>query len=160
MKAIVINRTDGGVSIMHAPDEVDVAEEVAKWQTGSNMVAASFVVTTPDQIPDRRLFRNAWRARTGRLARMIKGPIEIDMSAAREIHRDKMRDARAPLLAALDVDYQRADERKDEAAKAAVVSRKQALRDVTDDPRIEAAETPEALLAVWPDALPARGASK
>jgi hypothetical protein len=38
----------------------------------------------------------------------------------------------------------------DKAKKADVSRAKQALRDVTDDPEIEAATTPEALKAVWP----------
>ena len=56
-------------------------------------------------------------------------------------------------LAALDVEYQHADERGDVAEKARIAAKKQALRDVTADPAIEAAQTPEALKAVWPDIL-------
>ncbi|MEJ0012348.1 MAG: hypothetical protein WDM94_06895 [Bauldia sp.] len=75
------------------------------------------------------------------------------MDKARAIHCDRMRAARAPRLAALDIAYQRADESGDAAAKAAVAARKQALRDVTADPAIAAAETPDALKAVWPEIL-------
>ena len=56
-------------------------------------------------------------------------------------------------MAALDIDYQRADEAADVARKREVVRRKQALRDVTDDPAIEAAQTPEELKAAIPAAL-------
>lgn len=77
--------------------------------------------------------------------------ITIDMSKAREIQRDRMRTARAPKLDALDVSYQRAHETG--ADTSAIVAQKQALRDVTVDPAIEAAQTPDALKAVWPEIL-------
>lgn len=38
-----------------------------------------------------------------------------------------------------------------------IAAKKQALRDVTADPAIEAALTPEALKAAWPEALKATG---
>ena len=41
----------------------------------------------------------------------------------------------------------------DTVAKAAVAAQKRVLRDVTADPRIDAAKTPDELRAVWPDAL-------
>ncbi|TWT11879.1 hypothetical protein FQU96_14705 [Reyranella sp. CPCC 100927] len=72
------------------------------------------------------------------------------MPRAREIWRGKIRQARAPLLAVLDVEYQRADERGDADAKATIVARKQVLRDAPNDPAIEAAQTVDDLRAVWP----------
>lgn len=77
--------------------------------------------------------------------------ITIDMTKARDIQRDRMRAARAPKLASLDIAFQRALETG--ADTSDIVAQKQALRDVTSDPAIEAAETPEALKAVWPDIL-------
>src|SRR5262249_28807419 len=96
--------------------------------------------------PEDRVFRNAWRQDGS-------GRIDIDMEKARGIQRNRIRAARAPLLAELDVAYQRADEREDTAAKADIAARKQALRDAPADPAIETARTPEELKAVWP--LPA-----
>lgn len=77
--------------------------------------------------------------------------ITIDMNKARDIHRARIRDARAPLFAALDVAYQRATETG--ADTSAIVAKKQALRDVTSDPAIDAAQTTEQLKAVWPAIL-------
>jgi len=57
------------------------------------------------------------------------------------------------LFAVLDVEYMRADEAGNVAKKLAVAKKKQELRDVTADPRIESAKTPEELKAVWPDCL-------
>jgi len=77
--------------------------------------------------------------------------ITINMAKARDIHRAKMREARAPILAALDVQFQRALESN--ADTSAIVAKKQALRDVTSDPAIEAAQTTDQLKAVWPSVL-------
>ena len=76
--------------------------------------------------------------------------ITIDMTKAREVLRDKIREDRKPKLAALDVEYMQAIEADDDAAKQAVQTKKQALRDATADPAIEAATTPEQLKAMIP----------
>lgn len=93
-------------------------------------------------LPADRSFRNAW-----------KSDLTHDMEKCRHIHRQRMREARAPKLAALDVEYQRADERGDVAAKREIASRKQRLRDITDRPEISKAETPDQLKRVWPEEL-------
>lgn len=72
----------------------------------------------------------------------------IDMGKCREIQKSRLRNVRAPVLAALDVEYQRADESGNAAEKKRIVERKQALRDATADPRIAAAKTPAELLKV------------
>lgn len=71
--------------------------------------------------------------------------IFINMDKAREIKRDQFRRERAPLLSALDIEYQKADEQGDELGKASLVGQKQALRDVTRNSAIDAAETPDQL---------------
>ena len=81
--------------------------------------------------------------------------ITVDMPKARDIWRDKIREERAPKLEQLDVDFMRAVEADDATEKAAIATKKQALRDATDDPAIEAATTPEALKLVRPAALDA-----
>ena len=77
--------------------------------------------------------------------------ITVNMSKARDLWRDKIRAAREPLLATLDVLYQRTLEAGFDASD--VVARKQALRDVTADPAIDAAQTLDELKAVWPAIL-------
>jgi len=79
--------------------------------------------------------------------------IDVDMVKARDIWRDKMREARAPILADLDTQYLKADETADTQLKTTIVEQKQVLRDITAIPEIEAAETPEALKAIWPAEL-------
>jgi hypothetical protein len=95
--------------------------------------------------PSDRTFRNAWK--------LDGGAITVDMVKARNLHRDKLREMRKPLLEALDVEYQRADEAGNTAEKKKVGQKKQALRDVTADPSIDAATTPDELKAAIPAVL-------
>ena len=104
-------------------------------------VVAHRPITRAD-IPTDRYFRTAW----------IDGgrAVGVDMPKARDVHRDQLRREREPLLDALDTEYLKADETGDIELKAAIADKKQALRDITADPAIEAATTPEELKAVRP----------
>ena len=73
--------------------------------------------------------------------------ININMTKARDIHRDKVRQARNPKLASKDIEFQRALETG--ADTAAIVAAKQALRDAPASAAIEAATTPDELKASW-----------
>jgi hypothetical protein len=59
-------------------------------------------------------------------------PIGINVNKAKEIHKEKIREVRKPLLEQEDVAYMRAVEADDTTAKEATVTRKQALRDATN----------------------------
>ncbi len=91
------------------------------------------------EVPTDRTFRAAWEDNAG---------IKVNMPKAREIHKDKLRELRKPLLEALDLQYMRADEIVDSAEKANIAAKKQALRDITATPAIEAAKTPDELKIV------------
>ena len=69
------------------------------------------------------------------------------MAKAKEIHRQKIRDARAPKLAELDVEFQRALEKGESTAD--IVSKKQALRDAPADSDIDAATDDAGLKSQW-----------
>ena len=71
----------------------------------------------------------------------------IDMAKAREIHKTKIREARTPKLAELDIEFQKALEAS--ADTSAIVSKKQALRDAPADSGIAAASDANALKAQW-----------
>ena len=71
----------------------------------------------------------------------------IDMAKAREIHKTKIREARSPKLAELDVEFQRALETG--ASTTDIVAKKQALRDAPADSDIAAASDADALKAQW-----------
>jgi len=94
-------------------------------------------------VPTDRTFRGAWQ--------FDGNAVEIDMTAARGIHKDHLRAERGPLLAALDVAYMKALETSGDTA--AIAAEKQALRDVTADARIAGAATPDALKALTLDVL-------
>jgi len=79
--------------------------------------------------------------------------ITVDMTKAREIKRDQLRAERKPLLEQLDVEFMRAQEAGDTQKQALIADKKQSLRDVTADPAIDAATTPDELKAVLPNAL-------
>ena len=71
----------------------------------------------------------------------------VDMAKAREIHKDKIRLARKPLLEALDVEFQKALETG--ASTTDIVAKKNALRDAPADSGITSASDADALKAQW-----------
>ena len=71
----------------------------------------------------------------------------VDMAQAREIHKNKIREARAPKLAELDVEFQKALETG--ASTTDIVAKKQALRDAPADSGIASANSADALKAQW-----------
>ena len=89
-------------------------------------------------VPTDRTFREAWS--------FNEAVVEVDMTAAKVIHKDNLRAERAPRLAELDVAYMKALEAGSGAD--AVAASKTTLRNITDDARIDAATTPDALKAL------------
>ena len=96
-------------------------------------------------VPAERTFRNAWEANADAAV------ISVDMSAAKDIWRDKIRKARTEPLIALDTAYMKALETGADTTQ--VIADKQALRDAPDHADIDAATTPEELTAVQPAGL-------
>tara|TARA_B110000285_G_C14740952_1_gene430734 strand:- start:212 stop:568 length:357 start_codon:yes stop_codon:yes gene_type:complete len=96
-------------------------------------------------LPAERTFRNAWEANSG------TGLISVDMEAARDIWRDKIRLERTEPLELLDTAFMKALESGADTTQ--IVADKQALRDAPNDPAIDAATTPEELAAVQPAGL-------
>ena len=94
-------------------------------------------------VPNDRTFRGAWQ--------FNGAAVEIDMAAAKEIHKDNLRAERKPRLEALDVAYMKALEAGTGAAE--IAAQKETLRNITDDARIAAATTPEELKSLDLDTL-------
>lgn len=65
--------------------------------------------------------------------------IIVDLTAAKNIWRDKLRQLRDPVMAQLDIAYMRADEVGDIEAKAQIAAKKQALRDLPNHKSIAGA---------------------
>ena len=92
-------------------------------------------------VPSDRHFRGAWS---------LDGTvISEDMTAAKVIFKDKIREVRAPLLEAEDVVYMKALEADDADAKTASVNKKKALRDAPAASAITSADTIAKLKAAW-----------
>lgn len=121
--------------------EENVIDELSRFALTDGRTIVGWKLIGESEIPADRTYRDAW-AHDG------SGKIFHDMPRARELHRAKLRRARVTLLESLDIEAIRADESGDKKAKAAVVARKQALRDAPADPAIEAAKTIEELKEV------------
>jgi len=92
-------------------------------------------------IPSNRDFRNAWSL-SGKV-------ISEDITKAKELFKDKIREVRAPLLEAEDVAYMKALEADDATAKTNSVNKKKALRDAPAAQAITDATTIAELKASW-----------
>ena len=92
-------------------------------------------------MPSDRHFRNAWKLSGSVMAE--------DMTAAKVIFKDKIREVRKPLLEAEDVAYMKALEADDASAKTASVAKKKALRDAPAAKAIDDADTIAKLKAAW-----------
>jgi hypothetical protein len=92
-------------------------------------------------VPSDRHFRGAWT--------LSGSTITEDITAAKVIFKDKVREARTPLLDAEDVIYMKALEADDASAKTASVAKKKALRDAPAASAISSADTIAKLKAAW-----------
>lgn len=95
--------------------------------------------------PSDRHFRDAW---------ILSGKvISEDLTTAKNIFKDKIREARAPLLVAEDVVYMKALEADDASAKTASVTKKTNLRNAPAASAITNATTIAELKAAWDTSL-------
>lgn len=152
MKRIVFTRPDGGISVVepqiHLGDPEDFTEDQA-IERSMRLLPQDAIdphVIEEADVPQDRTYRNAWTKAEGQ-------DFSVDMEKAREIQREALRKERDPILASLDVDFMKAVEQGDQKAIADIATRKQALRDVTDDAALEQAQTPEDLKALTLDVL-------
>ena len=92
-------------------------------------------------MPSDRHFRNAWKLNGSVMAE--------DITEAKKIFQDKIREVRKPLLEAEDVAYMKALEASDASAKDASVAKKKKLRDAPAASAISSADTIAKLKAAW-----------
>ena len=92
-------------------------------------------------VPSDRLFRDAWT--------LSGSTITEDLTASKLIFKDKVREARTPLLAAEDVIYMKALEDADTDAQAASAAKKKKLRDAPAASAITNASSISALKSAW-----------
>ena len=96
-------------------------------------------------IPSNRDFRGAWSL-SGKV-------ISEDMTKAKELFKDKIREVRGPLLEAEDVVYMKALEAGDSSAQTASAEKKKSLRDAPAASAIDSATTIAKLKAAWDKTL-------
>jgi len=93
-------------------------------------------------VPAERTFRSAWEADDN------AGVISVDMVVARDIWRDKIREARVKPLESLDTAFMKALENGADTTQ--IITDKQALRDAPALASIDAAATPAELTEIQP----------
>jgi hypothetical protein len=129
------------------PTVDEVNKEIKKSSTfWTKKVVSWRFLESDEMLPENRSFRNAW-------VYTKAGQLTVRMDQAREIHKDHLRRHRDSEFKTLDSDYLKADEDNDAYKKKEVRVKKQKLRDITDDSKIESANTPEELIDAWPDDL-------
>lgn len=129
MKGVIKTPT---ISIME--NEMTSAEEIIKKIDKS----LTPVIVNQKDLPD-NWFHRAWD--------IVNGKVIVDMEKAREIHKERIRVARTKKMAELDIEFQRAMEKNKNTKD--IVSQKQRLRDATEDPKINSAQTTEELKSIW-----------
>lgn len=144
-KRIVITRADGGVTIRQPLEDMRDGETEAGFLARviaqhPKPGALEYFIIDASQVPPPDEYRGALTFAGGKFGH--------DMTKAREVHRERIREARQPLLEAADVAFMRNLETGGD--NKPIADEKQRLRDATKDPRIDAAKTVAELKAVWP----------
>ena len=133
MKRIIYQRENGGISIVVPTGEIPLNDVIKK----DLPPGVKYQIVDTADIPSDRYFRNAWDLdETGRIV--------TNIDKAREIHKDRLRVQRKPLLEVLDVEYLQAMETKKDTAE--IVAKKQRLRDITKE--VDKRNTPEEIRSV------------
>ena len=96
-------------------------------------------------VPSDRLFRDAWT--------LSGSTITEDLTTAKTMFKDKIREVRKPLLEEQDVAYMKAIEADDDDAKTAAANVKTALRDAPAASAITNAANIGALKSAWNTSL-------
>lgn len=147
MKKIIYSRSDGALSIIHPvrntyphPEDLTDDEVLARAMKDVPPDALNVHVLDETEIPTDRTFRNAWIYQNNK--------IEPDLDQSKEIKKAQLRLERKPLLEALDAAFMKALEDQDSEAIAQIKTKKQRLRDITKEPALLNAQTPEEIKQV------------
>lgn len=140
-----IKRADGGVSLN--TDDSDPVRTFEAWKQVADpgWLPATWDIIDAADVPTDRTFRSAWSA--------VDRTVAVDMPKAVECHKDRLRQMRKEIFERLDAEFLRAIETGNQTLQAAIAAKKQALRNVTADPAITAARTPDELKEAVPAIL-------
>ena len=148
---IVYNNDEGGVSIVHpVVSEINPAtgthftiEEIAQKVVVESAGISTYSIVDDAVCPNDKNFRNSWSM----VGIGTTAVVTEDMTKAKEIHKTNIRNVRSPLLAALDIEFQKALETS--ADTSAIVTKKQTLRDAPAASGISTAASEADLKAQW-----------
>lgn len=143
-EVIVCQRSDSVAIIIPAKGKKCNSPEVLSTIPDDTV---SYRIVTRDKLPSDRYFRDAWTDSNP------TDTVDVDMPKARDIHKKHLRRMRQPKLEALDIEFLKALEEKDDTKMAEIAAKKQALRDVTKDPGISSKRNPDTLKAYIPSIL-------
>ena len=115
-QVIIYSNENGNISVCTPTGEISIEAVLAK-----DCPSHAIIVDRSELPNEHNEFFNAWELNAGK--------VTVNHTKAQGITKDRLRAERAPLLTALDVQYQRAQE--DGRDTAIIISEKQRLRDVT-----------------------------
>jgi hypothetical protein len=173
-QVVIFENETGSISIIMPAFECGLSiEEIAQKDTPDGV---AYKIIEASNLPADVTFRNAWVADLSNPDGIGMGPekwskhfysddyvappkkelikvadITTDMAKARMVWRTKMAIVRDGRIADMNRLYQAYIDNGIDPAP--IVERRTALREVTQDPAIDAAKTPEELKAVWPSIL-------
>tara|TARA_Y100001937_G_scaffold108548_1_gene152316 strand:- start:63 stop:551 length:489 start_codon:yes stop_codon:yes gene_type:complete len=155
MSKVIFTQSNGIISVMTPvlteinPDtgvEFTIQEIIEKDLIPTGITTYSIV--DDSVIPSDRTFRSAW---VGNGVGLSTATIVEDMTKAKEIHKNNIRQKREGKLKELDVDFQRALETS--ADTSSIVAKKQALRDAPNASGITTAANITELKAQWDESI-------
>jgi hypothetical protein len=142
MQYIIYKQSDERIGILIPSDEYMKSHSIDELVKKDLNNTSDYIVK--DSIDDIDLeYSDAYR--------LSNNIVSINFNKFKEIHKDKWREARKPLLASLDIEFMKAVETANTEKQAEIASKKQALRDVTQTEIV--GNTPEDIKAVWPSVL-------
>lgn len=116
-QVIIFTNENGGVSVCVPTGELDINAVKAKDTPSHSIIVQDYELPQADND-----FFDAWE--------LADGEVTVNLTKAKNITKARLRTERAPLLAAQDVLFQRAQETGGDVT--AIVAEKNRLRDITD----------------------------
>lgn len=116
-QVIIFTNENGGVSVCVPTGELDINAVKAKDTPSHSIIVQDYELPQADND-----FFDAWE--------LADGEVTVNLTKAKNITKARLRTQRAPLLAAQDVLFQRAQETGGDVT--AIVAEKNRLRDITD----------------------------
>lgn len=116
-QVIIFTNENGGVSVCVPTGELDIQAVKSKDTPSHSIIVQDYELPQADND-----FFDAWE--------LADGEVTVNLTKAKTITKNRLRAERAPLLAAQDVLFQRAQESGGDTT--AIVAEKNRLRDITD----------------------------